>query len=608
MPILLRTLFVALLALSGMTALAQDAPKDDATAAAPTLTPTQTLVQLRAKLDTIKSSVDAKKPDAPLTDLRTSALAIQQQADQVASDLSPQSTSLQTRLDVLGPTPVKGSPPESAELASQRRQLTRSKAELDGQITQAHSLSTESIQLAAHVSELRRDQFQAQLTSRTATPFSSAFWADPAKAFPDDKSRVEELASDAKGAVIRAWQPPNRVPLILCLIVAVLMISVVRWFIVRALVQLTTNRMPAGHLRRSALAVAIVLAYTLTVGLAAHFVYLALNWNDTLSGDLDELARRLVRLVTFAAFMTGLGRAMLSTKRPSWRLTSLSDDAATRLRRFPLLLGGAAFLLGLLESINAAVGISLAASVATRGFASIVIALLVADALVRLGRSRRVTIAAGAQPGQRPVWVGLVVVAAFICVALVILGVAAGYIAFGFFIARQMLWVGVILTGLYLLMHLVDDIFDTVFAPNGRTGKRMQASFGLQPNVLEQIGTVLSGITRTMLLILAVAIVLAPFGAGPQELTARVGGMLSGGTLGTLNIVPSDIFDALLVFGLGMMILRVVKSWLSDKLLPKTSLDLGMQNSAMTLLGYVGSVLVFVLALVALKVNLQGIA
>ena len=234
--------------------------------------------------------------------------------------------------------------------------------------------------------------------------------------------------------------------------------------------------------------------------------------------------------------------------------------------------------------------------------------LLVGSALMRLGQSRRAVLAAGELPGQRPLWVGLVVAAAYVCVGITLLGVATGYIAFAFFIARQMLWVGVILTALYLLMHLVDDIFDTVFAPKGRTGKRMQSSFGLPASALEQTGTLLSGITRAVLLILAVAIVLAPFGAGPQELVGRVGTLLSGGSLGSLKIVPGNIFDAALVFALGLIVLRVLKRWLSDQLLPKTSLDLGMQNSMITLLGYVGGVLVFVLALASLNVDLQSIA
>ena len=607
MPNSLRYLFVFLLTFSAGIALAQDAPASSSSAASPALKPAQTLTQLRAELDNIKSSVDTKKPDTPLNDLRTNALTVQQKAEQLASSLSPQDASLQTRLDVLGPAPAKGAPAESSELAAQRRQLGKAKNDLDGQIKQANSLSTEATQLAAHVSELRRDQFQASLASRTATPVSRAFWVDPAQAFPDDLAREQRLNSSVADAVSTAWQPPNRTPLILCLIVAVLLLTVGRWLIERVLVQVTTNRMPAGHLRRSALAVTIALAYTLTVGLAAHFVYLALNWNGILSDDLDDLAQKLVRLVTFAAFMTGLGRAMLSNKRPSWRLTALSDDAAQRLRMFPWLLGGAAFLLGFTENVNDAIGISLSASVATRGFISVLIGLLVADALIRLGKSRRAMLAAGEEPGQRPVWVGLVVAAAFLSVGITLLGVASGYIAFAFFIARQMLWVGVILTALYLMMHLVDDIFDTVFAPKGRTGKRMQASFGLPANVLEQVGTVLSGITRAILLIVAIAFVLAPFGAGPEELAGRIGTLLSGGSLGALKIVPSHIFGALFVFAIGLIVLRVIKRWLSEQLLPKTSFDLGMQNSVLTLLGYVGGVLVFVLALLELNVDLTSI-
>ncbi|MBB6186769.1 DUF3772 domain-containing protein [Rhodanobacter sp. MP7CTX1] len=606
MPILLRYLLILLLTVSSGSVLAQD--NADATAAAATaaLTPAQKLTQLRTQLDDIKAAVDTKKTDVP-ADLRNSALAVQQQADQLASTLSPQAASLQARLDVLGPAPVKGAPPEPPELSAQRKQLGKDLSDLGGQVKQANSLSTEAAQLAAHVADLRRDQLQTQLASRNATPFSGAFWTDAAKAFPDDMAHAGLLGKDALDAVRQAWQPPNRTPLVLCLIIAVLLVSVGRWLIERTLVWVSTAHMPEGPLRRSALAVAVTLAYTLAVGLAAHFVYLALNWNDLLSQDLDELAQKLVRVVTFTAFMAGLGRAMLSTKRPSWRLPALSDDAAQRLHPFPWLFGGAVLLENLVESVNNAIGASVAITVATRAFLAVLIGLLVGSALMRLGQSRRDALAAGETPAQRPVWVGLVIGAAFVGVAVVLLSVATGYIAFAFFVARQMLWVGVILTALYLLMYLVDDIFNAVFSPKGRTGMRMQASFGLKPLALEQTGTLLSGITRTMLLILAVAIVLAPFGAGPQELGGRVGGLLSGGSLGKLNIVPNDIFDAVLVFALGLIILRVIKRWLSEQLLPKTTLDLGMQNSVITLLGYVGGVLVFVLSLAALKVDLQGI-
>jgi small-conductance mechanosensitive channel len=607
MPSLFRYLLVLLLALPCGSLLAQDTT-DAASAAAPTQTPAQVLTQLRTQLDDIKAAVDSKKTDVPLSDLRGRALSVQQQAEQIVSTLSPQSDSLKARLDVLGPAPGKGAPAESLELGAQRRQLLKSQNDLDGQIKQANSLDTEAAQLATHVAELRRNQFQTQLASRTATPFSRAFWADLVRVFPDDMAHMTNLGDGALAAVRQAWRPPNRAPFLLWLIFAAVLASVGRWLIELALVRLTTDRMPAGRLRRSALAVAVTLAYTLAVGLAAQFVYLALNWNDLLDDDLAALAHKLVRLVAFAAFMTGLGRALLSSKRPSWRLPALSDDVAQRLRAFPWMLGVVAVVVGVAETVNNTIGASLATSVATRALLAVLIGLLVGSALLRLGQSRRAKLAQGDAPAQRPVWVGLVVGAAFVCVGITLIGVALGYIAFAFFIARQMLWFGVVLTTLYLLMHLVDDVFDTLFAPKGRTGLRMQDNFGVAPEALEQTGTLLSGIIRALLLILAVAMVLAPFGAGPQELAGRVVGLLSGASLGKLKIVPSEIIDAVLVFTLGLVVLRVIKNWLSRQLLPKTSLDPGMQNSMVTLLGYAGGVLVFVLALATLNVDLQSIA
>jgi small-conductance mechanosensitive channel len=63
-----------------------------------------------------------------------------------------------------------------------------------------------------------------------------------------------------------------------------------------------------------------------------------------------------------------------------------------------------------------------------------------------------------------------------------------------------------------------------------------------------------------------------------------------------------------MVLLIGGVVLRLFKRWLGNKLLPKTSLDVGMQTSIVTLLGYVGAILVFVLVLGTLKVDVQSIA
>jgi small-conductance mechanosensitive channel len=154
----------------------------------------------------------------------------------------------------------------------------------------------------------------------------------------------------------------------------------------------------------------------------------------------------------------------------------------------------------------------------------------------------------------------------------------------------------------------LQDVFETLLSPRGHSGKRLQATFGLSSNMLDQTAIILSGISRIALTLLALAIVLKPFGAGPGDLWSSAMQTLSGAKLGDLTIAPGTILNGLLVFVLGLLVLRTLKRWLSEQLLPKTTMQPGMQDSLATLLGYLGGILLFVLTLAAFKVDLKSIA
>jgi potassium-dependent mechanosensitive channel len=265
MPILFRCLLLLLLTLGSTASLAQNDPS----AATPAATPAQSLDQLGNQLDTVKAALKDKKSDVPLADLRTTALGVQDQARQLAANLAPQMVALQAQLAVLGPAPAKGAPAEAPEVAAQRRKLDKAQADLDAQIKQAQLLGQNAAQLAAQISGLRNDEFQARLASRTATPFSRTFWADPVRTFPDDMVRLKRLGARFADAVEQAWQPPNRQPFVWCLIAAALLLGGGRWVLERLLLLLATHHVPDGHLRRSAMAAAVALTAVLTTGLAA---------------------------------------------------------------------------------------------------------------------------------------------------------------------------------------------------------------------------------------------------------------------------------------------------------------------------------------------------
>ncbi|WP_426661179.1 DUF3772 domain-containing protein [Rhodanobacter aciditrophus] len=583
----------------------------DADPTTPAATPAQTLQQLGDQLDAVKAALKNAQKDktgAPLADLRTSAMQVQDQARQLADSLAPQMTALQAQITVLGPPPAKGAPPEAPEVAAQRRQLDKAQASLNAQIVQAKSLNLDALQLVAQITGLRNDQFQARLAARTDTPLGHAFWVDQAHALPNDLARFRRLAARWAEAWGDAWQPPNRQPLLLCLAAAALLLAGGRPVLQRLWRFVATRRLPDGRLRRSATALAMALSTTLVIGLAAQLVRLGIDWNDTLDADLDAMAASAVRAFCFAALMAGLGSALLSARRASWRLLPLSDIAARRLRQFPWLLGGVALLVGLTERVIRSIGSSLPATVLLHALLALLVSALIGMLLVHLRRARREADATGDIQARRPLWVGLLSFTAATGVALCWLAVCLGFVALAFFVAVQMLWTGLVAAGLYLLLQLVRDLFETLLSPQGRSGAHLQAGFDLAPGTLEQAATVLTGITRVLLALAALALVLVPFNAGPTELAQRALQLFSGHTLGQLTIDPGTVLGAIAVFVLGLVALRMLKRWLGEQLLPKTAMDPGMRDSLVTLLGYLGGVLVFALALAALNVSLQSIA
>lgn len=169
------------------------------------------------------------------------------------------------------------------------------------------------------------------------------------------------------------------------------------------------------------------------------------------------------------------------------------------------------------------------------------------------------------------------------------------------------LWVGVVVGSLYLLMHLINDGFALLLSPHDQNGQRLQQNFGLSHATLEQTRTILSGVTRSLFVLLAIASVIAKFSASPGDLFSNLGAMLGALKLGHMTLSLGDVVNAILVVVIGLTLLRIFKRWLIEDLLPETSMDPGMQNSVVTLLGYVGVIAVFVLALAALQVSLQNI-
>ncbi|WP_045882996.1 DUF3772 domain-containing protein [Pseudomonas chlororaphis] len=557
------------------------------------------LDQLNDRLELIRQSVSANANDDLLADLRQAALQVQKQADSLIAVRATDIERLDDQLKVLGPA----LPDEAPSLTSQRQVLSAQKDTLLEEERQANLLSQSGRDLAAQIINLRRSLFNSQISTRSASPLSPAFWSTLVRPTDDDLGRLNSLKQEVMTAFETALAPGNRGLFIATLIVAALLVVVGRRLLERGLTWSMIRWLPEGRLRRSALALTVGLTTIITINAAASLVRWGLVNSAPLSADVLNLLGQWLTLLIFCSFIVGLGRAMLMLSRPSWRLPPIPDPIATALGPFPLILALALMLTAGEERINSVIASSLALTVAVNGLTALVTALIFLCALVRHRRTRR------RFELERPDGLaGLLPFIVAVWVALILLALLSGYLSLAYFLTVKLLWISVVATSAYLLIACFGDLCETLLSPKQPGGLALAAALGLSPRHQAQATTVLAGIGRTLLLFTAALLAFMPSGSTPGELLEGFTQLdVSGKSLGNLNIVPQDMLLAAALLVGGMFAVRVLKRWLSERLLPETNMDAGMRASLVTLVGYLGFVSLAIVVMSILRINLTSL-
>ncbi|WPP01663.1 DUF3772 domain-containing protein [Pseudomonas sp. HR96] len=606
MPRQLRSSFIigllAWLALCAAVPVAAQAAQDSpapATAEQTTAPQGPSLDELSDQLDQIRQKVSVKANDDLLANLRQGALQIQKQADALSATQALDLQHLNEQLSILGPP----QPDEAANFTTQRKALTAQKNSLVKDQTETNTLSQSARNLATQIFSLRRSLFDSQISSRSASPLSSLFWSNLIRPTDDDLGRMHGLFSEVKDVFAAALAPGKRLVFGAIVVGALLLWAVGRRLLERLLIWAMVRWLPEGRLRRSALALAIGLLTIVIIVVSTSLLRWAVVGDADLSDDLLNLLDQLQTLVVFCAFIVGLGRALCLVAYPSWRLTPLADEIAAALGRFPAALALALLIIGTQERINSVIASTLALTVAVNGLTALAISLAFLLALWRYRRTRR-------RLGlQRPS--GFARLLPFIIATWVgfsLLALLGGYLTLAYFLAVKLLWISVVAATAYLVIACFGDICETLLSPRQPGGIALGAALGLTERHQAQASTLLAGVGRTLLLLSAILLAFVPSGSSPGELLERFTQIsLNDQPLGKLNLVPGDILLALVLLAGGLFCLRVLKEWLGERLLPETNLDAGMRASLVTLVGYIGFVVLAAVVMSTLNISLTNL-
>ncbi|MDO9404752.1 MAG: DUF3772 domain-containing protein [Polaromonas sp.] len=612
---LAASLLVAATTVLPQKASAQTEPaRAAASAPAPALLSREALDKARDDIAKTQAKAAQSTDDAELLSLRDGVRAVRGRGQATADDLQPQLDSVEARLAQLG-APAAGTK-DAPDVAAQRAELETNRSKLDADIRLARLLVVEADQIASQITTQRRQGFQARLFERTPSILGLHFWREVRDDLPRDIRKLRTLGAEMRTAVAAApaW-------LLLAVPAAWALIWLARVWAEKIITRVMARHVVASRLRRSLHALTVLVLWVLTAALTVNVFTLLFEGGAPPSDLLASFLALIGKAAIFGAVVAGLGQALLAPSRPSRRLVPFPANVADGLGNFPLMMAALMTVMWIAEGLAALVNATLATTVALNCIMALALGLVMARALrlaVRLLHEAPVGDAdrpVAAAP-QRPLWLNVLTSAGGLVLAVSLLCLVAGFVALGSFIVKQVAWSVIVLAAAFLLAVLADDAFMALLAgrrenasePAEEDGPALHEHASVTSKLRVQAAVLLSGVTRVLLAVLALRLLLAPFGAGPEEFFGRAGQLQSGVYLGKVHIMPAAVFQALLILVLAVVAVKVLQRWLQDNYLPTTKLDRGMQVSATTLFGYAGYIAAFSLAMSAAGIGLERVA
>jgi potassium-dependent mechanosensitive channel len=489
-------------------------------------------------------------------------------------------------------------PPDDAAAAELQAEQKRHD-ELDSKLRAARAMLLQVDDNTAHLVERRRELFASQTFERASSVFNPQFWISVSREIPDNARAMRALLGDWASGVAGSVTAAQALLGAGAVVLLVLLAIPLRWAARRVVDRDAQARPTRLQKTLAAILTIITLGSLPTLGLWGLSAALAfLHPSSPRLEGVFEAAFQGARLLIG---MNALGWAMLAPRAEAWRIIPVGDRAARVIFGAVLAVVAVWAVERLIEPAADAI-FSFNLAVAARALGALIVALIAAHALRRLAAPFHAETTAQVDSLASFRTVG------WIATFVLFLATAMGYVAFAAFLINQ----AIFLTGLGCVLYLIDaaihDGAETLLKPEAPVGARLVTMLGLRRNVLAQIVVIFQGIVRLLILIVAAAAVLEPWGVQSQDLYTTLRSAYFGFAVGGVTLSVSSIVAALVIFALVIFATRLLQGWLAERYLPNTRLDAGVSNSISTIVGYVGTVVAALFAASQVGMDTQKLA
>ncbi len=516
--------------------------------------------------------------------------------DALIREVQPRLDALKSQLDKLGVPPAEGQPPEPETVATERASLEGQVNSLEATVRGAQASRVRATQYIEGIQTRRRALFTSQLFERTTTPLSLWLWQSALSEVETGARRFRLLMDDtARGIESNA----ALYAILIAALTLFLALHVGAWFGVRHFREWADDA-PPPFWQRAASGAWVIVLRALPVIVASVALYGMLRVAELLPPRMDAIVYALVVALITVAIVSALSTTILAPNRSHWRIIPATDAAARRINRLIFAIAAVFGIDRVVSTVNEVLFMPLAITIAQTSATNVLFAVLFSAVLMTRMGGQRETRDSGLD------WLRWLRVPGYLIAVTILLSTAIGYVAFGRFIATQVVVTGSILIVVYLML-----VWTNAFGDRIRAGQERPRGIPVLPSDSrrrEQIALAVTLVLKAAVFVLAFPFILLQWGFNRQDLMGWAEKAFFGFQIGGLNISIATVVGAALVFLVAYAIARVLLSWLDNQVMEPAGLSGGVRDSVRTGLGYAGFIVAALVAVSYAGVDFSNLA
>jgi len=549
------------------------------------------------ELDRLESELGRQRLRySELNEFRNRLQRLRSQVEDTWSRLQPRLKADKAQMNLLGPAPAAGQPPEPEQAALTRAELNYHSSLLSGGKAAVDSTNLRIDNLLNTIQDIRRKNFASILFQPIPGVYAYETWAHLQEHVSSATRKIRELITN--------WWRDVRDPsdigyIVIEALLLSFLLGFVSWRGIRRLRRWEETTEPPSW-RRASSAAGVVFFRALPIVAPISFLYGMIAYTQDVPEPVDWLFYSIAQSIVIVFTVGALASTVFAPRAPQWRLVATSDAGAVRLCCLVILLAFIYSVTTLLYLTTRLIQAPFALTIAVALPSSLLIAGLVV-ALLR-------TPFGATKETAPPRLFKLIRMVVWAIVAAIVVCAVAGYLPLARFLAQQLIVTGSILALVYLLLLWIDGFAQGLSDDGTIVGGWLKKSAGLERARREQLALPISLFLKFAVLVMSVPLIMLQWGYSWPDIQEWYRQLFFGLHIGNTEVTIAALLASILVFGIGYAAARLFQGWLDARVLLPAGISGGVRNSIRTGIGYTGIVIAALAAFSYAGFNLSGIA